>query len=110
MRDGDVRCGELEAERAYLLEIAHRAVSDHPDAAERLVDVGLHLTPLRALAARLVDVVHDDDARSRNGLHVVPPLEGAGAVSLQRLVLRADHAGDGVPDERPQLAEQALDL
>jgi len=74
------------------------------------VDVGLDLAPLGALAARLVDVVDDDHSRRRDRLHVVPPLEGARAVALERLVLGADHARHRVADERAQVGKQALDL
>ena len=56
VRHGHVGGGELEAERLDLVEVAHRAVGDHAGAAERLVDVGLHLAPLGPLAAGLVEV------------------------------------------------------
>ena len=85
VRDGHVGGGELEAERLDLVEVAHRAVGDHPGTAERLVDVGLHLAHWRPLAARVVQVVDDDDPRGRNRQDIVPPAVGAGAVALQWL-------------------------
>ena len=64
------------------------------DAAERAVDVGLHLAPLGALAARLVDIVDDDDARGGDAHDEIPPAEEARPVPLDRAVLRADQAGE----------------
>src|SRR5437773_1697371 len=61
--DGDVRGSERELERAHIVEIADGPVGDHAHAAERAMDVRLHLAPLGALPPRLVDVVDDDDAR-----------------------------------------------
>src|SRR5215470_4056055 len=63
VRDGDVGRRELEFERAHLVQIAHGTVGDHAHATEGAMDVGLYLAPLGALAARLVEVVHDDYAR-----------------------------------------------
>ena len=38
---------------------------DATDAAERAVDVGVHLSPPRAVARGLVEVLNDDNFRSR---------------------------------------------
>ena len=56
----------LEARVAHLVQIADPAIDDDTDAAERAVHVAVHLTPERADDARLVEVLHDDDLRSRH--------------------------------------------
>src|SRR5229473_1858486 len=108
--DGDVGGGELELQRANLVQIAHGAVGDHADAAEGAMDVGLHLAPLGALAARLVEVVDDDDPGRGHAQHEVPPAVGAGAVAVDGSLLGADDAGGGVSDERTELGEEPADL
>src|SRR5204863_6572020 len=110
VRHRDVGGGELEAERAHLVEIPDRAVREDAGTAERLVDVRLDLAPLGALAARLVEVVHDDDARRRDGADVVPPRERGRPVPLEGRGLGADERGDRVADKRPQLGEERADL
>src|SRR3990170_4291561 len=106
----DVGGGELELERAHLVEVADGAVGDHADAAERAVDVRLHLAPRGPLAARLVEIVDEDAARGGDAHDEVPPAEEARAVPLDRAVLRPAQAGGGVADLRPELGEEPADL
>src|SRR3989441_161247 len=99
-----------EAERAYLVEVPHRAVREDAGAAERLVDVRLDLAPLRPLAARIVEIVDDDDAWGRDGQDVVPPRERGGPVPLPGRGLGADQRRDGVTGEGSELGEERADL
>ena len=59
--DGHVRREELEADGLGLGQV-RTVPSVTTPRPERAVDVGLHLAPVRPLAAGLVDVVHHDDA------------------------------------------------
>ena len=102
--------GELEPERPHLVEVTHRAVGDGTGGAQRLVDVGLDLAPLRALPARLVEVVDDDHPRGGNRQDVIPPRERARAMAFDRLGLGPDDRGDGMTDQRAQLGEETADL
>src|SRR4030095_706499 len=78
----DMRGAELKVERANLVEITDGAVCHHPHAAERAVDVRLHLAPLRALPAGVVEVVDHDHPRRGDGQDEIPPPEEARAVGL----------------------------
>ena len=101
---------ELEPERPHLVEVPHRAVGDDAGAAERLVDVGLHLPPLGPLSPRLVEVVDDDDARLGDCLDEVPVAEDARAIAVDGRRLRADQRGDRVAHERTELGEERPQL
>src|SRR6266545_3052085 len=104
-----MRGAELEAERAHLVEVADRAVGDDADAAKGAVDIGLYLAPLGALAARIVEIVDHDDARSRKGEDEVPPAEDAGAVALDGTALGADQRRRGIAHHGPELGEECPD-
>src|SRR5262249_4307614 len=77
---------------------------------ERAVDVRLNLAPLGALTARVVEVVHHDHARGRDGLDVVPPPVRAGAMAVDGPGLRADQRGHGVADHRAHLGKEGADV
>src|SRR5215813_4683762 len=108
--NGDVGRRELELERAHLVQIAHGAVGDHAHAPEGAVNVGLHLAPLGALAARLVEVVHHDHARRGDAHDVVPPAVGARAVPVDGALLGADEARRRIAHEGAQLGKEPADL
>src|SRR6266536_3325241 len=91
-------------------EIADGPVGDHAHAAERAMDVRLHLAPLGALPPRLVDVVDDDDARGGDAHDEVPPAVEARAVAVDGAVLGPEHAGGGVAHERPEFGKEPADL
>src|SRR5262249_44313542 len=91
-------------------EVPHGPVRDHAHAAERAVDVGLHLAPLRALAARVVEVVDDHYARGGDAEDEVPPPEDARAVPLDRAALGPDDRGARVADHRPHLREEGANV
>src|SRR6202022_2185401 len=107
--DRHVGGAELEAERAHLVQIAHRAVGDDAHTTQCAVNVGLHLAPLGALTPRVVEVVDHDHVGRRDAEHEVPPAVGAGPVALDGARLGADDAGDGVAHHRPHLREERAD-
>src|SRR5262249_49137631 len=110
VRDGDVRGGKLELERAHLVEIADGSVGHDADTAKRRGDIRLRPPPLGALPARLVDVVDDDDSRGGDAHDEVPPAVEARAMTVDGAVLGADHARGGVSHEGAQLGEEPADL
>src|SRR5438093_682324 len=64
----------------------------------------------RRLAARIVEIVDDDDAWGRDGQDVVPPRERGGPVPLPGRGLGADQRRDGVTGEGSELGEERADL
>ena len=56
----------LEAGVVHFVQIADRAVGDGADATQGAVDVAVHLAPKGSDDPRLVEILHDDDLRSRH--------------------------------------------
>src|SRR5215469_358962 len=89
------------------VDVAHRAVGDDADAAERLVDVRLDLAPERAEAdIGTVDVLHDAQGRMRRGAEafVISEADGPGAGFVARAwFARADHDRARIANHRLRL-------
>src|SRR4051812_11790954 len=60
----------LESGVGHLVDVANRPIDDRPDAAECAVNITVHLSPKRTDGARFVEILHDDDLRSREACHV----------------------------------------
>ena len=98
-----------------VVEVADRAVGDHPERPETLVDRGVDLAPPGSVAGDRVEVLDHGDGRAGSGSDVLvvgqPDLGGFGCGPLRRLH-GPDRAGAGVAHHRPQLgsgAEEGLD-
>src|SRR5207237_1589584 len=101
--DGDAPGEEMKLELADLVQVAGRAVGDRADAAERAVDVALHVSPERADPGRIVQVLDDHDPGGGD-LFQAPPRGGAPRGRLgRRLLARPDGRRKRVPHHRAEL-------
>ena len=87
VRDRHRRRERVEAEPLERVEIAHRALRDRADAAERAVHVAVPLAPHRA-AGRIVEIF--EHARSSGPALRLQPLPVLGLVDRRRARRRAD--------------------
>ena len=94
--------------------VAHAAVGDGAEAAERLVHVRLHLAPERAVAAVLaVEILDQHDAGTRRGGDVVEIVEALAhirGVAQAERVLGLDGDGLGETDHRRQVGKGAVEM
>src|SRR5271169_5134990 len=101
------RAGEHKEARRHRVEIAYRAVGNDADAAEPLVDIGLHLAPERAEALVWgVNVLKHRDARQWFGgdMCVIAEPHLFRLVAAPRMGLtRADMGSAGKGDDRLHL-------
>ncbi len=94
-----------------LRDVADRAVGDGAEAAERLVHVGLHLAPERAVARRLVLVLDHHDARLRQRCDIVEIVESLLHIARSAdLVAGADRHRLGEADHRRQVRKRTAQM
>src|SRR5262249_16820709 len=72
VRDAGASREEVEAHVSHFLQVANAAVRDGTGGAEGLVNSGLHLTPERAMARRVIEVLYHDNPRRREAAHEGP--------------------------------------
>src|SRR5262245_66328382 len=70
MTDAQPSGQRLETRITHLVQVAYTAVHNRPDAAQRVVNIRVDLAPERTDEIRLVQILHDDDLRSRDARQV----------------------------------------
>jgi len=106
--------GECLKTHRPLRNIADRAVGNDPEAAERLVHVGLHLAPEGAVARVLaVEVLHDHDARERRRrdiVEIIEPLLHVAGLTQRHCVLGLEGNRPGKADDGGQFRKRAMQM
>src|SRR3989440_10183892 len=98
----------METERADFIDIAHVAVGDYADATEAPMNVGLHFAKVSADTGRLIEILHDDNARFGNFQYPLPEIMARRG--LRSGLVRRKTGGDGVADHYAKVREQAADV
>src|SRR5215510_2290770 len=110
VRDAGASGEDVEAHASHFLQVADGAVRDGAGAAEGLVDGGLHLTPERAVARRVIEVLHHDHPRRREapyerpqGRRLIDALPGSPGPNGRRCGVANHHTqfGKHAPDVHP---------
>src|SRR5262245_10627840 len=111
---GNDRAGQHLEARRDRRNIADRSVGDHPEAAERLMNVRLYLTPERAIADVLaVEVFHHHDTGLRRAcdiIEVIQPFLHVAGLPERHRVLRFERYRLGEADDGRKLGKWAMQV
>src|SRR2546427_10407481 len=98
----------MKTKRVDFIDIAHVAVGDHADTTEAPMNVGLHFAKVSADPGRLIEILHDDNARFGNFQYPLPEIMARRGVGSG--LVRRKTSGDGAADHYAKAREKAADV
>src|SRR5580704_2866078 len=113
MRYGYVSREHVEFRRANIGQVPHRTIRDDSDATEREENVRVNLADKCTEAWWVVHVLYHDDARSRNGKNLIPPIGAVvvvvGFVGFHARIGTTQTSRGRIPGHRGLILEDAPD-